>query len=207
MSLPTRVRALLRTANLAAIVSLVACSGLSSGGGSAYGAGDPALAAAGPGESAIDPFLTNGAAVLRALDAIAAKSGKPLRVISMNADQVNGLTVHVQEPKAHVNVDEYAIGLDGTLTGPKPVQLMSENGKQITAAEVDAQAFDPKAVGFGRLAQTARQAIAKSNFPDARVTQWEFDGPNGRCFMYLQASRGRPAAVLGPHLAIESMSF
>jgi len=126
----------------------------------------------------------------------------------MNADQVNGLTVDVQEPIHRVNVDRYVVALDGTLSGPTPVQLMSMGGSgPVTAKDVDRETFDPKAVGFERLARTAREAIAKSTYSEARVAQWEFDGPNGRRFMYLQAPRGRPAAVLGPKLTIESMSF
>ena len=42
----------------------------------------------------------------------------------------------------------------------------------ITAAKVDAEAFDPKAIAFARLTQTARDAIAQSRYPDARVTEW-----------------------------------
>ena len=111
----------LRSAATAAVVlcGLVACA-TTSGGGSPYGTGDPTLAASNPGGGTVDPFLTDGRAVLRALDTIAAHSGKPLRVTSMNADRTNGLTIHVQEPKKHVNVDEYVITPDGTLSGPTP---------------------------------------------------------------------------------------
>jgi hypothetical protein len=76
---------------------LAACSG-SAGRGSSYASGDPNLAAANPGGGPIDPFLTNGDAVLSALDAITARSGRPLRVTSISADQMNGLMVDVQEP-------------------------------------------------------------------------------------------------------------
>ena len=65
-------------------VVLAGCSGSSKGGDSGYGTGDPKLAAPAPGGSAIDPFLSDGHAVLRALDAIAAKSGKPLRITSID---------------------------------------------------------------------------------------------------------------------------
>ncbi len=71
---------------IAVALALSACSG-SSGKGGSYGAGDPSLAAANPGGGPIDPFLSNGQAVLQALDAIAAHSGKPLRVTSIGADQ------------------------------------------------------------------------------------------------------------------------
>lgn len=191
-----------------AALALAACSSASSGGGS-YGSGDPKLAAPPPEGGPIDPFLSDGQAVLKALDAIADRSGRPLRVTAMNADQHNGLSVDVQEPKNHVNVDHYVVAPDGTLTGPTPVKLMSLNGGPITAASVDRQTFDPKALGFARLARTAREAIDKSNFPDARVTQWELDGvgPDDRRFIYLEAARGRPSAEVNPDLTIVQMSF
>lgn len=192
--------------SVAALLS--ACSG-TSGGGSPYGTGDPNLAAANPGGGSIDPFLTDGQAVLRALDAIAGRSGRPFRVTSMNADRINGLTVDVQEPAHRVNVDEYKVAPDGTLSGPTPVRLVSLNGGPIAVADVDRKAFDPKAVGFGRLTQTAREAIARSKFPDARVTEWDFDGMSSddRRFMYLEAARARPVALLGAHLNILAMRF
>ncbi len=191
------------------VLGLAACSGSGPGGKSGYGTGDPQLAAAAPGGGAIDPFLSDGQAVLKALDAIAEKSGKPLRITSITADRMTGLSVDVQEPKNHVNVDQYVISPDGTLTGPTPVKLMSMNSGPITAAEVNQQAFDPKLIAFARLSQTAREAIAKSNFPDARVTEWEFGGlgPDDRKYMYLEAARGRPAALLTPQMTILRMSF
>ncbi len=193
---------------LAAIgLALVSCT--SSSGSSRYGPGDPNLAAPNPGGGPIDPFLTNGQAVLRALDAIAARSGTPLLVTSLNADTTNGLSVDVVEPAKHVDVDRYIVAPDGTLSGPTPVRLMSLTGGPITAADVEQRAFDPKAIGFARLEQTAREAIAKSHFPDARVSQWELDGiaPDDRRYIYLEASRGRPAAEVSPSLEITRMSF
>ena len=190
-------------------IALVGCSGSSKGGDAGYGAGDPKLAAPAPGGSTIDPFLSDGHAVLRALDAIAEKSGKPLRITSIDADRINGLTVQVQEPKNHVNVDQYVIAPDGTMSGPTPVKLSSLNGGPITAALVNEEAFDPNLIPWARLAQTAHEAIAKSNFPDARVTEWEFGGvgPDSRKFMYLEAARGRPAAILTPRLTIVEMRY
>lgn len=187
--------------------ALAACSG--SGTHSTYGAGDPNLAAANPGGGPIDPFLTNGQAVLAAFDAIAARSGRPLRVTSLSADRLNGLTVEVQEPAHHVNVDRYVVGADGSLTGPTPVKLMSMDGGPITAAIVDQRAFDPKAIAFGRLTQTARDAIAKSNYSDARITEWELSGlgPDDRRYIYLESARARPVAVVSPQLHILRMQF
>ncbi len=188
--------------------ALAACSG-SAGGHGSYPAGDPNLAAANPGGGPIDPFLTNGKAVLQALDAIAAHSGRPLRVTSISADRTNGLMVDVQEPAHHINVDRYAVAPDGALTGPAPVKLMSLTGGPITAATVDERAFDPKRIAFARLTQTSREAIAKSNYPDARVTEWEFEGlgPDDRKYLYMESARARPVAVVNAQLQIVRIQF
>jgi hypothetical protein len=187
---------------------LAACSGSSTGRNS-YGSGDPNLAAPNLGGGPIDPFLTDGHAVLRAFDAIAAHSGRPMRVISLSADRVNGLMVDVQEPKNHINVDHYLVAPDGTLSGPTPVKMMSMDSGPITAAKIDQEAFDPKAIAFARLTQTARDAIALSKYPDARVTEWEFSGtgPDDREFIYLESSRARPVAVVNSQLKILRMQF
>lgn len=189
------------------VPALSACSGHSSA--PSYGSGDPTLAAPNPGGGPIDPFLTNGHAVLQALDAIAQSSGRPLRITSISADEMNGLMVDVQEPKHHINVDHYVVAPDGTLSGPTPVKLMSLGGGAITASAVDQRAFDPNAIAFTRLTQTAREAIAKSNYPDARVKEWEFDGlgPENRDYIYLDSARARPVAVVTPQLRIVSVRF
>jgi hypothetical protein len=193
---------------LAFAFALAACSGSSTGRNS-YGSGDPNLAAPNLGGGPIDPFLTDGQAVLRAFDAIAAHSGRPMRVISLSADRVNGLMVDVQEPKNHINVDHYLVAPDGTLSGPTPVKMMSMDSGPITAAKIDQEAFDPKAIAFARLTQTARDAIALSKYPDARVTEWEFSGtgPDDREFIYLESSRARPVAVVNSQLKILRMQF
>jgi len=191
-----------------AISMVCGCSG-SSGSGGGYGSGDPALAAANPGGGPIDPFLTNGQAVLAALDAIGRRSGGPLRITSISADRINGLTVDAQEPAHHINVDRYVVAPDGTLSGPAPVKLMSLNGGPITAQSVDARAFDPHAIAFAKLTQTARQAIAKSGYPDARVTEWDFEGlgPDDRRFIYLESARARPSVEVTPQLNIVRVGF
>jgi hypothetical protein len=187
--------------------ALTACSGSSSSAG--YGSGDPNLGARNPGGGAIDPFLTDGTAVLRALGAIAQRSGRPLRVTSLDADSMNGLTVNVQEPAHHINVDQFVVAPDGSLTGPTPVKMMSLDGGPITAAGVDARAFDPKAIAFANLAQTARQAIQKSGYSDARVKEWDIEGigPDDKRFIYLESSRARPSAEVNDKLDIVRMSF
>ncbi len=191
---------------VALALGLAACS---SGGGSRYGTGDPNLAAPNPGGGPIDPFLTDGRAVLAAFDAISERSGKPFRVTSVSADGVNGLSVDVQEPGHRVNVDRYGVGNDGTLSGPTPVKLTSLDGRPITEQVVDYRAFDPRSVGFERLTATARAAIAASHYPDARVGEWEFGGihSDDRRFMYLAAARARPAAELGPNLQIVALHY
>jgi hypothetical protein len=201
---------MLRTHLVAVAVALAftGCSG-SSGGGSPYGEGDASLAAPNLAGGPIDPFLANGQAVLSALDAIAQKSGTPMRVTSMNADRTNGLTVDVQQPANHVNVDEYVVAPDGKFSGPIPVKLSAMHGGPVTAADVDAQAFDPKRIAFARLAETAKEAIVKSKFSDARVSEWEINGlgPDARKYIYLDAARGRPVAVVNNDLKIVDMRF
>jgi len=147
--------------------------------------------------------------VMQALDAVAARAGKPLRVTSITADQINGLSVDVQEPAHHVNVDRYVVAPDGTLSGPTPVKVMSLGGGPITAADVDRQAFDANAIAFGRLAQTERDAIARSEYPDARAIEWEFGGigPDDRKYIYFESARARPTAVVTPQLKILRMQF
>lgn len=195
------------TAAVFLALGLAGCSGAS--GGSSYGTGDPNLAATNPGGGPISPFLADGQAVSRAFDAIEARSGKPLRVTSITSDRMNGLMVDVQEPKSRINVDQYTTSPGGTLGGPTPVKLMSLTGGQITVADVDRRAFDPRAVGFERLTATAREAIAKSKYADARVSEWDFAGvgPDDRRYLYLDSARARPVAVLGPHLTILDMRF
>ncbi len=193
---------------VALLYLLAACSGAGAG-HSAYGSGDPNLAAANPGGGPIDPFLSDGNAVLRAFDAIAARSGRPLRVTSLSADAMNGLMVDMQEPQHRINVDHYMIALDGTMTGPTPVKLMSLGGGPITAASVNQRAFDPKTFDFARLTATVREAIKKSGYPDARVSEWELGGigPDDRKYIYLTSARARPVAIVNDQLAIVDMRF
>lgn len=201
-------RSVYSLAGLMVACALTACSGSSSGHGS-YGSGDPNLAASNPGGGPIDPFLADGRAVLSALDAVAQRSGHPMRVTSISADRINGLMIDVQEPAHHINVDHYVVAPDGTITGPTPVKLMSLDGGPITAVKVDARAFDPKAINFANLTRTAREAIARSGYPDARVTEWEFDGvaADDRHFIYLESARARPSAEVNAQLKIVRMQF
>jgi hypothetical protein len=200
--------------SLALVLGLSGCSDEESASGSShagpgYGVADPKLTAANPAGGPMDPFLTNGQAVLHALDAIAAKSGRPLRVTSMQADQINGLSADVQEPKNHVNVDHYVVKPDGTLSGPDPVKLTGPNGLQITAALVDQSVFDPKAIRFAHLSQMVREAIVRSKTPDARASSWQVDSlrPDGCFFIYFEAARARPYAVAHADMSIVRIGF
>lgn len=132
-----------------------------------------------------------------------------MRVTSLNADNLNGLTVEVQEPAHRMNVDQYVVAPDGSISGPTPVQLHSMDGGPITAALVDARSFDPKAIAFENLTAAAKAAIAKSGQPDTRVFQWEIGGigPDDRRFMYLQSARSRPSAEIDNQLRIVRMQF
>jgi hypothetical protein len=181
-----------------------------------YGPGDPALAAPNPLGGPIDPFLTDGQAVLHALDAIAQTSGRPLRVTQISANQGEGLSVDVQEPAHHVNVDRYVVSPDGTISRPVPVQVdpqawdsHASTTTAVTAAVVDRQAFDPTALGFARLTKTAREAIAKSGFADARVTFWQFRGVRSESsrWIYLEAARGKPSAEVNAALEIVHFEY
>lgn len=195
-------------ATLLIALGLAACSG-SSHGGASYGSGDPSLAAPNPAGGTIDPFLADGQAVLHALDAVASRSGTPLRVTEISADGVNGLMLDVQEPQRHINVDRYVVAADGSIAGPTPVKLMSLDGGPITAASVDRRAFDPRTVAFASLTATVREAIRRSNYPDARVSQWEIDGlgPDDRRYIYFESARARPVAAVTPGLKIVRMTF
>jgi hypothetical protein len=208
----------LRTATTCAAIAFALASypAASAAGNPLYGPGDPKLAAPNPLGGPVDPFLTNGEAVLRALDAIAARSGRPLRVTAMSANNVDGLTVDVQEPAHHVNVDRYVVAPDGTIADPKPVQVDPQAwdseanvNAPVTAAVVDRQAFDPNALDFARLAQTAREAIAKSGYSDTRVTAWEFKGakPASSRWIYLEGARAKPSARVDAHLAIVGFEY
>jgi hypothetical protein len=182
--------------------TLAACSGSKSS-STPYGTGDPNLGAANPMGGPVDPFLTDGQAVTNALDAVATRSGKPLRVMSINASAAGGLTVDIQDPAKPGNLDRYQVAPNGTLFGPIPMQLMAQ-GRPVSAAEIAQQVFDPKTVPFTRLTQAVRDAIARSNVPDARESLWVFSGirPGDRRYIYLETSRGRKAAALDPQLNV-----
>lgn len=198
--LVSSIRVLLLASSVAAVA---ACSNAAHANGPGYGSGDPKIAAVNPEGGHVSPFLADGRAVVRALDAVEARSGKPLRVTTISADRAS-LAINVQEPANHVKVDKYVVMPDGQIIGPTPVTMRSPTARPITAAEVDQMTFDPRGVPFARLEQTAREAIAKTTRPDCRISQWEFDGikPDDRRIMYLFHPRFAPEAYIDQHLRV-----
>jgi hypothetical protein len=178
-------------------------------GASPYGAADPRLTAPNPTGGPANPFLANGNAIVKALNAIAARSGRPLRLMNLEADTVNGLSAEVVEPRNHLHVDEYKIAIDGTMTGPFPVRLDGSDGKAPTVAGVDYNSLDPRMYHFAGLANAVRQAIAKSKASDARASSWQIDRAWGeyQWGLTLDAERSRPNVTLRPNATIENISY
>ncbi len=176
---------------------------------SPYGAADPKLTAPNPTGGPANPFLTNGNAIVKALNAIAARSGRPLRIMNLEADTFSGLSAEVVEPRNHLHVDEYKIAIDGTMTGPFPVQLNGSDGNATTVAGVDYNSLDPRIYRFASLANAVREAIAKSKTPDARVSSWQIDRAWGQYQwgLTMDAQRSRPNVSLRPDATIENISY
>lgn len=176
---------------------------------SPYGAADPKLTAPNPTGGPANPFLTNGNAIVKALNAIAARSGRPLRIMNLEADTFSGLSAEVVEPRNHLHVDEYKIAIDGTMTGPFPVQLNGSDGNAPTVAGVDYNSLDPRIYRFASLANAVREAIAKSKTPDARVSSWQIDRAWGQYQwgLTMDAQRSRPNVSLRPDATIENISY
>ncbi len=167
-----------------------------------YGTGDPGLGAAGPTGS-VSPFLTDGQAVMHGLDAIAARSGQPLRVTQVTVNAAGGLIVDVREAAQHGLLSRYMVASNGTILGPIPVKLVS-GGVVRTAADIQHMVFDPKAVPFAQLARAERDAIAMAKLPSLRVSQWDVGGlgPHSRRVMLLENDNGRRIVVLDPQFHV-----
>jgi hypothetical protein len=178
-------------------------------GASPYGAADPKLTAPNPTGGPANPFLANGNAILKALNAIAARSGRPLRIMNLEADTFNGLSAEVVEPRNHLHVDEYKIAIDGTMTGPFPVRLNGSDGKAPTVADVDYNSLDPRIYRFAGLTKAVREAIVKSKASDARVSSWQIDRAWGQYQwgLTMDAERSRPNVTLRPNATIENISY
>jgi hypothetical protein len=176
---------------------------------SPYGSADPKLTAPNPTGGPANPFLANGNAIVKALDAIAARSGRPLRIMNLEADTVNGLSAEVVEPRNHLHVDEYKIAIDGTMTGPFPVALHGSDGNAPTVAGVDYNSLDPRMYRFAGLANAVREAIAKSKVSDARVGSWQIDRAWGQYQwgLTMDAARSRPNVSLRPDATIANISY
>jgi hypothetical protein len=195
---------ILSTAAIAATIALLtACSGSKNAASVSYGNGDPKLgmpALAG----AINPFLTNGETVTRALGAIQARAGQPLQVALISANAAGGLTVDVRSLANHGNLVRYLVQPNGTMLGPIPEKLVSPAGVVILPAEIARLVFDPKAVPFERLARMEREALAKSKLPGARVAEWDVGGikPHDRRVMLLEGAGSRAVVVFDPQFNI-----
>jgi len=200
----------IQTSAIAAVMLLCACTGgLGSSRGSSaadqdqsvssstpWGTSDPALVEQG---EINNPFITNGAAVMKGIDAVEKLSGKPLRVIDIHGS--GGLYMQVQEPKNHINVDQYVVGYDGQVSGPEPIHLMSID--TVTAHLVDSQAFDPRTINFARLHDAAKEALAKAKLPDSHISHWVFTKDQRSIFV--ESPRNDATANMTPELTIMSI--
>ncbi len=194
----------LSTATIAATIALLtACSGSKNAASVSYGTGDPKLGVAAV-SGAINPFLTDGQTVTRALDAVAARAGQPLQVTLINANAAGGLTVDVRSVARHGNLDRYLVQTDGKMLGPIPEKLVSPAGVVITPAQIARLVWDPKAVPFARLPQMEREAIEKSKLAGARVAEWDVGGikPHDRRVMLLEGVSGRAIVVFDAQMNI-----
>ncbi len=129
--------------------------------------------------------------------------------MNLEADTFSGLSAEVVEPRNHLHVDEYKIAIDGTMTGPFPVQLNGSDGNATTVAGVDYNSLDPRIYRFASLANAVREAIAKSKTPDARVSSWQIDRAWGQYQwgLTMDAQRSRPNVSLRPDATIENISY
>jgi hypothetical protein len=185
----------------ATFAAFAACSGSKSA-TAPYGSGDPNLGAPGVTGS-VSPFLTDGQAVIHGLDAIAARSGQPLRVTQVTVNAAGGLIVDVRDAARHGLLSRFMIASNGKILGPIPVQLVS-GGVVVSAADIQRMAFDPKAVPFARLARVEREAITMAKLPNLRVTQWDVGGlgPHSRRVMLLENDNGRRIVVFDPQFHV-----
>jgi len=133
--------------------------------------GDPSLAAAPPGgQGAPNPFLTDGDAVKMAIAAVKKHINGPLRTLEINVlYSTQQITLEVQDPKNHENVDAYVVDPTFQVQGPSPVQL---TGATVTPAVIDANVFDPLTVDFSKLRAFAQAVVVRSKQPDMRVQVW-----------------------------------
>jgi len=192
----------LRFAASAAVIvaALAACSGSKTGDATSFGAGDSKLAESSP-NGTVNPFLTDGAAVQRALGILRTRYGGKLRLTSIGAHAMSGLTVDVQQPKGPSHIVRYLIPASGKMVGPIPVKLII-NGDPATTAEIEQLVFDPAAISFARLAPAVRDAIDRSKLTGGRVMQWGLDGAHKRIFMIVVTQSDRRTVLLDNQLHV-----
>ena len=153
-----------------------------------------------------NPMLTNGQAVLRALDALEKKTGKPLRVTSIVTVSGVGMTLHVQEPKHHSNLDEWVVRSNGEITGPTPVHItLMDSNDRVTDADVDRLTFDPRAIPFARLNKVEHEALAKAKLTDGRLSEWSFDDQG--YMISMESKRENANADVSPDLKLLRINY
>lgn len=180
---------------VALLAAVTACSGGKTGSPAPYGTGDPQVAAANPYGGPTNPFLTDGNAVLRALDTIGQRYPTPLRLTSISAQAAVGLTLDVQKPADKGHVERYIVSPGGKIMGPIPVKLVV-NGGLATRKDVDELLFDPKTISFTHLDAAARDAIARAKLGDARVYQWGLGGAKRNIYMVVESLSDHRIALL-----------
>lgn len=176
------------------VAALGACSGSKQSQNAApYGTGDPMLAQVNPYGGPLDPFLTDGNAVRKALSRLAARYA-PLRLTSISAVAGHGLTIDVVEPIRSDKVVRYMIFPTGKTLGPIPVKLVVGGGVA-TPADISTLAFDPNTIAFERLKPAVRDAIARSKLQDGRISQWGLGGAKKHVYMIIDAIPLRRAVL------------
>ena len=194
------MRILRFAASAAAIVAVfAACSG-SKTGTTSFGTGDPKLAATSP-VGTVNPFLTDGAAVQRALGILRARYGGTLRLTSIGAHAMGGLTADVQPPRNPGRIERYLISASGQMVGPIPVKLVID-GVPVTRAGIEQLVFDPATISFARLAPALRDAIDRSKLTDGRVNQWGLDGAHKKIYMIVVTQSDRRTVLLDNQLHV-----
>ena len=174
--------------------ALAACSGSKQNQNPApYGTGDPTLAQANPNGGPLDPFLTDGDAVRRALATLAPHYA-PLRLTSISAQSSSGLILDVVDPARRDKVVRYILFPGGKTFGPIPVKLVVA-GAVATPADIARLEFDPNTIAFGRLASAVRDAIAHSKLSDGRVSQWGLGGAKKHVYIIIDAMPERRAVL------------
>ena len=176
------MRILRFAASAAAIVAvLAACSGSKSGDATSFGTGDPKLAATST-DGTVSPFLTDGAAVQRALGILQTRYGGTLRLTSISAHAMGGLIVDVQPPKDPGHIERYLIPGTGKMVGPIPVKLVID-GAPATMSGIKLLVFDPSTIPFARLTTAAREAILRAKLAGGRVVQWGLGGAHKKIYI------------------------